>query len=51
MRSKIVAGNWKMFGSAASARELVAGIAPAVAAHLAAQLGITHQFIEIDNPA
>jgi dinuclear metal center YbgI/SA1388 family protein len=25
--------------------------APAVAAHLAAQLGITHQFIEIDNPA
>jgi putative NIF3 family GTP cyclohydrolase 1 type 2 len=25
--------------------------APAVAAHVAAQLGITHQFIEIDNPA
>jgi dinuclear metal center YbgI/SA1388 family protein len=25
--------------------------APAAAAHLAAQLGITHQFIEIDNPA
>ena len=25
--------------------------APAVAAHLAAQLDITHQFIEIDNPA
>ena len=38
MRSKIVAGNWKMFGSAASARELVAGIAPAVAAHDAVQV-------------
>jgi dinuclear metal center YbgI/SA1388 family protein len=25
--------------------------APAAAAHVAAQLGITHQFIEIDNPA
>jgi dinuclear metal center YbgI/SA1388 family protein len=25
--------------------------APAVAAHVAAQLGVTHQFIEIDNPA
>ncbi len=25
--------------------------APAVAAHLAAQLGLAHQFIEIDNPA
>jgi len=25
--------------------------APAVAAHVAAQLGISHQFIEIDNPA
>lgn len=25
--------------------------APAVAAHVAAQLGLTHQFIEIDNPA
>lgn len=25
--------------------------APAVAAHIAMQLGITHQFIEIDNPA
>ena len=25
--------------------------APAVAAHLAAQLGLTHQFIDIDNPA
>jgi dinuclear metal center YbgI/SA1388 family protein len=25
--------------------------APAVAAHVAAQLGITHQYIEIDNPA
>jgi dinuclear metal center YbgI/SA1388 family protein len=25
--------------------------APSVAAHVAAQLGITHQFIEIDNPA
>jgi dinuclear metal center YbgI/SA1388 family protein len=25
--------------------------APAVAAHLATQLGVTHQFIEIDNPA
>jgi dinuclear metal center YbgI/SA1388 family protein len=25
--------------------------APAVAAHVATQLGITHQFIEIDNPA
>jgi putative NIF3 family GTP cyclohydrolase 1 type 2 len=25
--------------------------APAVAAHVAARLGITHQFIEIDNPA
>lgn len=25
--------------------------APAVAAHLAAQLGLTHRFIEIDNPA
>jgi putative NIF3 family GTP cyclohydrolase 1 type 2 len=24
---------------------------PAVAAHIAEQLGITHQFIEIDNPA
>lgn len=25
--------------------------APAAAAHIAAQLGITHQFIEVDNPA
>ncbi len=25
--------------------------APAVAAHVAAQLGVTHQFIDIDNPA
>ena len=25
--------------------------APAFAAHVAAQLGIAHQFIEIDNPA
>lgn len=25
--------------------------APAVAAHIAAQLGVTHQFIDIDNPA
>ena len=25
--------------------------APALAAHIAAQLGIEHQFIEIDNPA
>ena len=25
--------------------------APAVAAHVAAQLGLTHQFIDIDNPA
>jgi putative NIF3 family GTP cyclohydrolase 1 type 2 len=25
--------------------------APAAAAHVAAQLGVTHQFIEIDNPA
>ena len=25
--------------------------APAVAAHVAAQLGVAHQFIEIDNPA
>ena len=27
------------------------GGAPAVAAHVAAQLGLTHQFIDIDNPA
>ena len=27
------------------------GGAPAVAAHLAAQFGLTHQFIDIDNPA
>jgi len=25
--------------------------APAVAAHVATQLGVSHQFIEIDNPA
>ena len=25
--------------------------APAVAAHIAAQLGLAHQFIDIDNPA
>jgi putative NIF3 family GTP cyclohydrolase 1 type 2 len=25
--------------------------APAVAAHIAAQLGLTHEFIDIDNPA
>jgi putative NIF3 family GTP cyclohydrolase 1 type 2 len=25
--------------------------APAVAAHVSAQLGITHEFIDIDNPA
>jgi putative NIF3 family GTP cyclohydrolase 1 type 2 len=25
--------------------------APALAAHVAQQLGLTHQFIDIDNPA
>jgi triosephosphate isomerase (TIM) len=47
MRSKIVAGNWKMHGTLASAAALVEGILPAVARHAAVSVVVFPPAVQI----